>query len=307
MRVSFRHAWRVILGATTTAVLFIGVSMPSPAHADIIELCITRSGLIKGINEGCSAPNVDLTWDDQGEEGTEGPRGAKGPTGPQGYTGNTGVQGPQGPVGPTGPAGLVGLPGAQGPQGPTGATGQEGPQGLQGPTGDKGPTGDPGIDGHNSFFLTGGDLGSAVQGLFMNDSELGGCQIALVAVPVDGFANPCNIYYGPGNGADEILESEAVPIGKSRATQLWVQTKVVPGPGESYEFTLCKNKDCDTSVSCFINLPGLTECNDLTHTLDFEDGDTIALRGSPSFGANKTEVSWAVVLQTRPLPPPPPM
>lgn len=312
MRVSFRHAWRVILGATAAAVLFIGGSAPGVAQATTIELCITRSGLIKGINDGCNAPNVSISWDDEGLPGLQGPPGPKGPTGPQGYTGDPGAQGPQGPVGPTGAAGLTGLPGVQGPDGPTGAKGQQGPQGLQGPIGLKGPTGLPGvdglngIDGHNTFFLTGGDLGSAVQGLFMNHSILGGCQLWVTdSQIIDGLNNPCAIYYGPGNGADRILESEAVPIGKATAIQLWVQTKVVPGPGQTYTFTLCKNKDCNTSISCFINLPGLTECNDLAHTVDFAAGDTIALRGEPSFEANPTEVSWAVVLQNLdPVPPP---
>ena len=63
------------------------------------------------------------------------------------------------------------------------------------------------------------------------------------------------IYYGPGNGADTILESEAVPIDASTVTQLWVQTKNVPGPGHSYTFQLCVDSVCDSNVTCTIDLP----------------------------------------------------
>ena len=63
------------------------------------------------------------------------------------------------------------------------------------------------------------------------------------------------IYYGPGNGSDTILESEAVPIDASTVTQLWVQTKNVPGPGHSYTFQLCVNSVCDSNVTCTIDSP----------------------------------------------------
>jgi hypothetical protein len=101
-----------------------------------------------------------------------------------------------------------------------------------------------------------------------------------------------------------MLESVAVPIDVSTATQLWVQTKNASGPGSlpvgqgaSYTFRLCVNSDCDTSpVKCTINLPNLTECNDLVHTQHYNAGDTIALEGEASEGAAPTEVSWVVVM-----------
>jgi hypothetical protein len=105
------------------------------------------------------------------------------------------------------------------------------------------------------------------------------------------------VFYGPGNGADTILESEAVPIDASTVTQLWVQTKTAPGPGESYTFQLCINSDCTTPpVTCSINLPNLTECNDLLHSQKYTAGDTIALKGIATDGAAPTEVSWMVVV-----------
>ena len=80
-------------------------------------------------------------------------------------------------------------------------------------------------------------------------------------------------------------------------TQLWVQTKNVPGPGESYTFQLCINSDCHSPpVSCTIDLPNLTECNDLLDSQKYNAGDTIALKATATDGAAPTEVSWMVVV-----------
>jgi len=167
--------------------------------------------------------------------------------------------------------------GQEGPQGPTGPTGATGPTG---------PTGAPGLNGTQFYTLGGGDLGSNVELLFGYKSVLSGSA-----------SGTSPIYYGPGNGADTILESEAVPIDASTVTQLWVQTKNAPGPGQSYSFQLCINSDCwSPAVSCTINLPSLTECNDLLDSQKFKAGDTIALMGTASDGAAPTEVSWMVVL-----------
>jgi hypothetical protein len=137
-------------------------------------------------------------------------------------------------------------------------------------------------------LLTGGDLGDSVQVFDSNDGLLSGTNTPL--------------YYGPGNGVDSIVESEAVPIDSGTASQLWVQTKNVAGPGATYTFVLCKNGVCDSKgVTCTINLPTLTECNDPVGTLSFSQGDTIYLRGDATRGANPTDVSWSVVMtQTAP-------
>jgi hypothetical protein len=185
---------------------------------------------------------------------------------------------------------MAGNVGATGPIGPAGQMGQQGPQGPTGPTGATGPTGPsgaPGVNGTQFYTLGGGDLGSNVELLFGYTSVLGGTE-TFGSSPV---------FYGPGNGADTILESEAVPIDTSTVTQLWVQTKSAPGAGESYSFQLCINSDCTTPpITCSINLPNLTECNDLAHSQKYKAGDTIALRGTATDGAAPTEVSWMVVV-----------
>jgi len=139
-------------------------------------------------------------------------------------------------------------------------------------------------------MLAGCDLGSSVQTLDSNEGLLSGLNQPL--------------YYGPGNGVDNILESMAVPIDFGTASKLYVQTKQVAGPGQTYTFVLCKNSVCDPNgVTCTINLPNLTECSDLIHTLDYAPGDTIALKGTASLSAAPTEVSWSVVItQTAPTP-----
>jgi len=308
MLLSLRHARRALLGAATGA-LFLA-SLPGAGQASTLSLCITPHGKIVGVNSSCSPANRFIEWDDEGVTGPTGPQGPAGPQGIPGGVGATGPTGPQGPVGPTGAVGEAGATGDTGVKGPTGqegAPGDQGPQGDQGPKGPTGPQGDPGhigINGTQSFMLVGGDLGTQVQTLASNVSS--------DDYILSGINSP--LWYGPGNGvangSDDVspeggfgLESIAVPIDNGTVTQLWVQTKNVPGPGQTYVFVLCKNSSCVTPVTCTITLPGLTECNDLVDTLDFAPGDTIALQASASGGANPTHVSWSVVVkQTAPRP-----
>jgi len=305
MHVSLKHARRVVLGVAVGALLL--AAAPGSGHADILTLCISPKGqhVVLPVGGNCNKPNRLITWDSNGVEGPTGPQGPKGMQGPQGATGTMGEMGPQGPVGPAGPVGSVGNVGATGPMGPAGQMGQQGPEGLTGPTGATGPTGSTGLMGVNGingtqfYTLGGGNLGSNVELLFGYESVLGGPDAPSGGNPscVTGTCSNSPIYYGPGNGADTQLESEAVPIDASTATQLWVQVKNVPGAGESYRFHLCINKDCFSSpVSCKIELPNLTECNDLVDIQKFNPGDTIALKGEASDGAAPTEVSWMVVM-----------
>jgi hypothetical protein len=288
MHVSLRQSWRWMLGAATGALLL--VSLPGAGHAAIDELCISPKGNIVGINGSCSKPNRELVWDTAGVVGPEGPQGPQGLQGNPGPPGQDGPQGPDGPSGPTGSIGLTGAKGNKGVQGPTGTTGREGdqgPQGFQGPKGPQGPQGNPGhigIDGTQLMLLSGGDLGTSVELLFGSQGILNGLD-----------NNPR--FYGPGNGVDIGLEQVTVPISNGTVTQLWVQTKNVAGPGNSYTFTLCRNSNCNTSVSCTISLPTLTECNDLNNSVGYQEGDTLALQGKASISANPTEVSWAVVVK----------
>jgi collagen triple helix repeat protein len=284
MHLSLRYARRALLGAATGA-LFLAV-LPGAGHATTLSLCISPHGKIDSVNSSCSPADRLITWDDGGVPGPIGPQGPAGLQGPPGAAGAAGAQGPQGPFGPTGAIGVAGAPGNQGVKGPTGQEGAPGPQGLQGPQGPIGPTGPQGLPGHlgtQSFMLVGGDLGSSVQLLDSNEGILSGTNTPL--------------YYGPGNGVDNIYESEAVPIDSGTAAQLWVEVKNVAGPNQTYTFTLCKNGVCDAKgVTCTISLPTLTECSDLVGSVAYSQGDTIYLRGVASSGAAPTEVSWSVVM-----------
>jgi hypothetical protein len=303
MHVSLRHARRLLLSVAMGALCL--AAAPTSGHAEVVSICINpKHGTIFLPPSGpCNPPNDQITWETTGVVGPSGPLGPKGSQGPAGPMGATGPSGPQGPVGPAGAIGPVGLVGATGPSGLTGLTGPEGPEGPTGPTGATGPTGPTGPSGMNGiqfYTLGGGDLGANVQLLFGSTSSLSGS---------GGGTTP--IYYGPGNGADTILESEAVPIDASTETQLWVQTKNVPGPNACYSFDLCINTNCNTGVHCSIgnsnasqacflgstnNFPNLTECHDLIDSLKFSPGDTITLKGTASEGAAPTEVSWMVVM-----------
>jgi len=310
MHVSLKHARRVVLGVAVGALLL--AAAPGTGQADIIQLCISPKGqrVVFPIGGTCDTPNRAITWDSDGVEGPSGPQGPKGMQGPQGPTGTAGEMGPQGPVGPNGAIGPVGDVGATGPIGPAGLMGPQGPEGPTGPTGATGPTGPTGAHGVNGlngeqfYTLGGGDLGSNVQLLYGYQGTLGGSAgpgggIAPFCL-TNGVTNPtCSnspVYYGPGNGADVQLESVAVPIDVSTVTQLWVQTKNAPGPGQSYTFQLCVNSDCTSSkVACSINLPTLTECNDLVDIQNYNAGDTIALKATATSGAVATELTWMVV------------
>jgi hypothetical protein len=295
MHVLLRHARRVMLGVAMGA-LFLAAA-PATGRAQLVTICIAPSNRkIVNVNGTCSPPNRAITWNIDGVTGPAGQQGPPGQQGPAGPTGPMGSMGPMGPAGPAGAVGLLGASGAIGPEGPAGEVGSQGPQGMTGPTGPTGvmgPTGATGVNGTNGvqfYTLGGGDLGTNVALLF----GPGGFDGILSCAGASVGTSP--IYYGPGNGSDTVLESEAVPIDASTVTQLWVQTKNVPGPGKSYTFQLCINSSCNSAVTCTIDLPSLTECNDLTHTQVYTPGDTIALKGTADDGAAPTDVSWMVVV-----------
>src|SRR5260370_25941822 len=285
MHLLLTHGRRGLLGAATVVLFLVG--LPGAGHADTFSLCISPRGRIDSVNSSCSVDDRLLSWDSNGVTGPTGPQGPAGLQGAAGAPGDQGSQGPVGPVGPTGVTGSAGDAGSKGPTGPVGPMGAQGPQGLQGsqgPQGPDGPQGPPGLDGTQSFILVGGNLGNAVQNTInAGEGLLSGSQTPL--------------FYGPGNGVDTVLESEAVPIDSGTVTQLWVQTTEVPGAGESYSFELCKNSVCSSQVSCTISLPTLTECNDTVDTLDYAPGDTIALRAKSTNGGTQTDVSWSVVVK----------
>src|SRR5271168_4616541 len=263
MHVLLRHARRVMLGVAMGA-LFLAAA-PGTGRAQLVTLCYApHTRKIVNVDGVCSPPNRAITWN---VDGVTGSRGQQGPAGMQGPAGPTGPRGETGPQGPAGPAGAIGLVGVTGP---TGYDGEAGTNGVQ------------------FYTLGGGDLGTNVELLF-------GPGFAGILSGTGGIGTS-PIYYGPGNGSDTILESEAVPIDASTVTQLWVQTKNVPGPGHHYTFQLCINNQCNSNVTCTIDLPTLTECNDLTDYQHYNPGDTIALKGTADDGAAPTDVSWSVVV-----------
>jgi len=305
MHVSFRHARRMVLGAALGALLL--AAAPGTGQAQILSICVSPKGqnVVLPLGGTCNSPNRQLTWDSAGVTGPTGPQGPAGTQGPAGATGPMGQPGPEGPAGPAGSIGPVGDVGATGPIGPAGEVGSQGPQGPTGPTGATGPTGPNGASGVNGtngvqfYTLQGGDLGSNAELLFGYTSVLGGPDAPSGGNPscTSGTCSNSPIYYGPGNGADTQIESEAVPIDASTATQLYVQTTNAPGPGQSYTFQLCINSNCTYSpVTCTIDLPTLTRCSDLTDYQSFKPGDTIALMGTATSGAAPTEVKWLVVM-----------
>ena len=120
MRVSLRHARRVMLGAAMGA-LFLAI-MPGTGRAQtcsagICEVCISPKHQTINTHGGsaCNAPNRLITW---AQNGVVGPTGPQGLLGQEGLAGITGPTGPTGPLGPTGPAGVIGLVGPIGATGP---------------------------------------------------------------------------------------------------------------------------------------------------------------------------------------------
>ena len=199
----------------------------------------------------------------------------------------------------------------------------QGVQGPSGPTGALGTAGTNGTNGTQSFILTGGDLGFAVQAfnffasdcanqfLLGNNQTVSPCGLTKPAQTgvFDPFNGTTPLYYGPGNGVDSVIESVTVPIDQAVASHLYVETAVNPGAGNSYTFNLCINTNCKTGVTCTINLATATECNDLVDTQVYNQGDDIALEGIATSGntppnVNATNVKWSVVLTQTTAPSP---
>ncbi len=189
MRHSEKRGWLWLVGSAALVALMMG--LPAHANAQTITLCVTNSGLVKGINQTpCPGNTTAVTWQQTGPIGPTGPTGPAGPQGAQGQQGGVGVQGPDGPTGTPGNQGIsgpIGAPGITGPMGPTGPQGDQGVQGVAnliggeggptgptGPTGAVGPTGATGLRGFTGatgpsgvntedvVVLSGGTLGNAI-------------------------------------------------------------------------------------------------------------------------------------------------
>src|SRR5260370_36151406 len=184
-----KFAWRWIVGTTAATMLFMA-ALPSTGHADMLKICISNNGRIKGINVDCGSM-TPLTWETIGVQGSTGPKGVDGPAGfagPGGASGPPGIKGATGSQGANGPTGAPGTTGDTVAKGPTGIQGNPGIQGIVGPPGNKGITGFNGGSETNKTFLTGGTLGA------LGEDE----GIALAS----SRTVRSTLVMGPGNGAD---------------------------------------------------------------------------------------------------------
>ena len=275
MHVSLKHARRVVLGVAMGALLL--AAAPGSGRADILQICVSPryQKVVLPLGGTCNKPNRAITWDSNGVAGPT--RAARS----QGYARTAGTDRHRGSDG-TARSGRTGWSHRNAWECRSDGSDRSGWRNGSARTGRadwadrtdwsrRDRAGAP-WNQRNPVLHAGRwrpwqqrrvavclqqHLGRTVRANRRNNA---GC-----ATPTCGNSP---IYYGPGNGADTQLESVAVPIDASTVTQLWVQTKNAPGPGQSYTFQLCINSDCTTSaVTCSINLPTLTECNDLVAQL----------------------------------------
>lgn len=318
---SFNQTLRWILGASTAALMLIGI--PAAGHAQAVSLCVNH-GLVKSVNGSC-APKQTLVgpWAQtgapgpagpQGQTGVQGPtgqqgiggltgvtgpagaNGATGPTGPQGPTGAagaTGPQGPDGPAGPTGPEGVPGVAGLQGPAGPQGAAGPiglqgipgvigpQGPQGLQGPTGPVGPIGVTGLPGPAGA--------PAVNSVLITGGTGGGFLAAHFST---GLSADSSIVVGAGNASDTAAnDAELSPLPSAGTlanfrVKLAVNPVGVPGAAYSFLIERCVPPSlicAATTITCTVTGPG-TACADATDSQAFTAGDRVLVLGTPQSG-----------------------
>lgn len=228
------------LGAMAASAI-IALVFPSGARAQTTSICVTKKGLIKGINTACEPDQTSLTWVNIG------PAGATGPTGPTG---------PQGPQGPNGDVGTVGLGGVTGPQGPQGIRGPVGPTGAPGSMGVAGASGINGLNTVNAVMLTGGTQGSKVaefqvaqltplntlptNGLYM---PFGGVSFAAATPLSPPPAKPLNIALTPLLGG--LFGNAGGVLGHFQAL-----ISSNPGLGGAYDFEICVFNPDLSLLSC---------------------------------------------------------
>ena len=165
-------------------------------------------------------------------------------------------------MGPTGPLGSTGL---TGPEGAQGVTGLAGPTGNTGPTGSVGPAGATGVTGFSGDFkttLTGGTLGNDI-------GAAAGIQLTAAVIRTD------PIWMAPGNGADTIQSTIAVPTPGGCVFDLQISLDEDPGAGNAYSFVVCDQGDCATSLTCAIS-DAATTCTDDSHIVPFNPGDSLS-------------------------------
>ena len=206
-----------------------------------------------------------------GDTGLTGPTGLTGDTGPTGLTGDTGLTGPTGLTGDTGltgPTGLTGATGLTGLPGAAGATGLTGPTGLTGATGLTGPTGLTGAVGPGAGIISGGSDGIAIAG----GQFLGP------------FASPPDTTIGN-------VEFPVQSSGTLSNFQVKLQDSIGLGGG-TLAFTVYKNGS-PTGVTCSITVSTAKSCSDLTHSVSFSPGNTIAVGITQSGLPTLSIAGWA--------------
>lgn len=282
---SFKNAWRWLVGVSAAAMLI--ASIAPAANAQEISLCISRKGKIVGIDIPCENHNIRLVWNIPGAAGLQGVVGATGPTGPLGAAGPTGSQGGVGYAGMQGPMGLAGLTGPEGAPGVTGATG---PTGNTGPTGFTGPAGDTGVAGTDGVDGLGGDNITTLTGGTLGDDIGAAAGIQLTTATSSVFP----IWMAPGNGADTIQSTIAVPTPGGCAFDLQVALDEDPGTASAYTFVVCDQGDCSTGLACIIS-NAATTCADDVDVLGFAPGDSLSVVAFNSAGTPATlDVGWSL-------------
>jgi hypothetical protein len=160
---------------------------------------------------------------------------------------------------------LMGPEGAQGLTGLAGPTGNTGPTGFTGPAGATGVAGTNGADGVSGDFITtlsGGTLGEEI-------GTAAGIQLT------DTHTALFPLWMAPGNGADTIQSTIAVPTPGGCVFDLQISLDEDPGAGNAYSFVVCDQGDCATSLTCAIS-DAATTCTDDSHIVPFNPGDSLS-------------------------------
>jgi hypothetical protein len=147
-----------------------------------------------------------------------------------------------------------------------------------------GPAGATGVTGFSGDFkttLTGGTLGNDI-------GAAAGIQLTAAVIRTD------PIWMAPGNGADTIQSTIAVPTPGGCANHLQVSLDEDPGTGNSYSFFVCVQGDCATPLTCVISNANFT-CSDDTHSVPYAPGDSLSVLAFTSLGTPATvDVGWSL-------------
>src|SRR5208282_1199282 len=144
-----------------------------------------------------------------------------------------------------------------------------------------GTNGADGFDGDFITTLTGGTLGDIT-------GAAAGIQLT------SGVTAIFPIWMAPGNGADTIQSTIAVPTPGGCAFDLQVSTDEDPGTANAYTFIVCDQGDCATPLTCVIS-DANTTCFDDSHNVAYAPGDSLSVVAFNSAGAPATlDVGWSL-------------